>query len=73
MVIAPEPTRTTLKRLVAAGFTSRPGKGSHTMWICRHRVITVTVASGHNSQSPGMVRTVNKAIAHCTQQCTEES
>ncbi|MEV6064122.1 type II toxin-antitoxin system HicA family toxin [Nocardia asteroides] len=72
-MIAPEPTRTTLRRLVAAGFTSRPGKGSHTMWICRHGVVTVTVASGHNSQSPGVVRTVNKAIAQCQAQCTEES
>lgn len=43
------------------------------MWICGHRVVTVTVASGHNSQSPGMVRVVNKAIAQCQAQCTEES
>lgn len=43
------------------------------MWICRHGVVTVTVASGHNSQSPGVVRAVNKAIAQCQAQCTEES
>ncbi|WP_411815471.1 type II toxin-antitoxin system HicA family toxin [Gordonia sp. SND2] len=68
-MIAPEPSRNIVKRLKAAGFTSRPGKGSHEEFTCSHGRCPVAVPTGHRTISPGVVRQVNKAIEKCATEC----
>lgn len=60
-MVAPEPTRTAVKRLKAAGFTRADGKGSHAKWS-HPSGVTVSVPDGHRTQSPGLVRKINDAI-----------
>ena len=57
-MITPAPTREIVNRLKNAGFSKRDGKGSHTVWTCRHRRYRVTVDTGHRSISPGVRRQV---------------
>lgn len=64
-MIAPEPTRVTVKKLRRAGFAVRQGRGSHTVWTCPHGTVRVTVPTGHGEQSPGVVRAVAKALDKC--------
>ncbi|WP_081586249.1 type II toxin-antitoxin system HicA family toxin [Tsukamurella sp. 1534] len=68
-MIAPAPTREILKQLKKAGFTSRDGKGSHTMWACPHNTYGVSIPDGHGQISPGVRRQVDKAIANCRTNC----
>ncbi|GAC81763.1 hypothetical protein SAMN04488550_2572 [Gordonia malaquae] len=68
-MIAPEPTKSTVKRLRAAGFTARNAKGSHEQFTCPHGTVKVTLATGHKSTSAGMVRMANQAIARCATEC----
>lgn len=58
----PEPTREVTKRLRKAGFTRTDAQGSHGKWV--HPLgPTVTIADGHRTTSPGVVRQVDNAIA----------
>lgn len=68
-MIAPAPTREIVKQLKKAGFTNRPGKGSHTVWTCAHSRYSVSVATGHRTISPGVRQQVDKAIAACEANC----
>lgn len=68
-MIAPVPSREIVKQLKNAGFTNRPGKGSHTMWTCAHDRYSVSVPTGHRTISPGVRQQVNKAIATCASNC----
>lgn len=68
-MIAPAPTREIVKQLKNAGFVSRDGKGSHTMWACPHAVYGVSVPDGHKTISPGVRRKVDQAIAGCQANC----
>lgn len=70
-MIAPAPTREVVKQLRDAGFTERKGKGSHTVWVCRHRRYSITVDTGHRTISPDVRRQVNAAIARCDADCEE--
>lgn len=68
-MIASEPTKDTVKRLRDAGFTGRRSKGSHTLYTCAHGQVRVSVADGHRTTSPALVRKVDKAIAFCIGNC----
>lgn len=68
-MIAPAPSREIVKQLKKAGFTSRPGKGSHTVWTCSHSRVSVSVPTGHKTISPAVRRDVNKTIAACASSC----
>lgn len=68
-MIAPAPTREIVKQLKDAGFTSRAGKGSHTMWICPHGNYSVSLVDGHRTISPGVRRQVDAAIKTCETNC----
>jgi predicted RNA binding protein YcfA (HicA-like mRNA interferase family) len=70
-VIAPVPTREIVKLLKKAGFTKRDGKGSHTVWTCRHGRYRVSVDTGHRSISPGVRRQVDAAMKRCATDCEE--
>lgn len=70
-MIAPAPTREIVKQLKAAGFTSRDGKGSHTVWTCAHGRYSVSLVDGHRTISPGVRRQVNTAIETCKTNCKE--
>ncbi|AER48408.1 putative toxin-antitoxin system protein [Mycobacterium phage HC] len=70
-MIAPAPSREIVKQLKDAGFTSRDGKGSHTVWTCAHGREQVTVPTGHRTISPAVRRDVNKTIAACETNCKE--
>lgn len=70
-MIAPAPTREVVKQLKAAGFTSRDGKGSHTMWTCPHGRYSISLVDGHRTISAGVRRQVNKAIEACANDCKE--
>lgn len=70
-MIAPAPAREIIKQLKKAGFTSRDGKGSHTVWTCRHGRYSVSVDTGHRTISPGVRRQVNAAIELCQTNCKE--
>ncbi|OMC10799.1 hypothetical protein A5735_16770 [Mycolicibacter heraklionensis] len=69
-MIAPAPTREIVKQLKKAGFTSRDGKGSHTMWTCPHGTYSVSLPDGHRTISPGIRRQVDTAIRTCSTNCT---
>jgi len=71
MMIAPAPTREIVKQLKKAGFTSRDGKGSHTMWICSHGRYSVSLVDGHRTISPDVRRQVGSAINACATNCNE--
>ncbi|QFG10053.1 HicA-like toxin [Mycobacterium phage IdentityCrisis] len=71
-MIAPAPTREIVKQLKAAGFTSRDGKGSHTVWTCGHGRYTVSVDTGNRTISPGVRRQVDRAIDACATDCSKE-
>ncbi|UVO12023.1 type II toxin-antitoxin system HicA family toxin [Mycobacterium sp. SVM_VP21] len=71
-MIAPAPTREIVKQLKRAGFASRPGKGSHTMWTCPHGNYSVSLADGHRTISPGVRRQVDTAIQTCSTNCKED-
>lgn len=68
-MIAPAPTREIVKQLKKAGFTSRDGKGSHTMWTCAHGNYSVSLVSGHRTISPGVRRQVDDVIRTCVTNC----
>jgi YcfA-like protein. len=68
-MIAPAPAREIIKQLKNAGFTSRDGKGSHTMWTCAHGKVEVSVTTGHRTISPGVRRQVDNAISQCKTNC----
>ncbi|MFI6165650.1 type II toxin-antitoxin system HicA family toxin [Nocardia sp. NPDC051052] len=70
-MIAEQPTKKVLKALRAAGWSRlRDSAGSHTIYGCRTGKHDVGVPDGHKSISPGVVRTINKAVASCD--CMEE-
>lgn len=71
-MIAPAPAREIVKQLKAAGFTSRDGKGSHTMWICAHNLYSISLPDGHKTISAGVRRNVIKAIDACATNCKED-
>lgn len=71
-MIASAPTREIVKQLKKAGFTSRDGKGSHTVWTCRHGRESVSVDTGHRTISPGVRRQINTAIQACATNCKED-
>lgn len=71
-MIAPAPTREIVKQLKKAGFTGRDGKGSHTIWTCRHGRYSVSVDTGHRTISPGVRRQIDTAIAQCDTDCKED-
>ncbi|WP_078314738.1 type II toxin-antitoxin system HicA family toxin [Mycobacterium sp. D16Q16] len=71
-MIAPAPTREIVKQLKKAGFTARPGKGSHTVWTCSHGSYSVSLADGHRTISPGVRRQVDTAIEACATNCKED-
>lgn len=71
-MIASAPTREIVKQLKKAGFTSRDGKGSHTMWTCPHGRYSISPVDGHRTISPGVRRQVDAAIAACTTDCKED-
>lgn len=71
-MIAPAPTREIVKQLKAAGFTSREGKGSHTMWTCAHGKYSISLPDGHKTISAGVRRQVNTAINRCQSDCKED-
>lgn len=71
-MIAPAPTREIIKQLKKAGFTSRAGKGSHTMWTCRHGRYSISLVDGHRTISPGVRRQVDAAINACAADCKED-
>ncbi|MBU8824139.1 type II toxin-antitoxin system HicA family toxin [Mycolicibacterium goodii] len=71
-MIAPAPTREIVKQLKAAGFTSRPGKGSHTVWTCPHGRYSISLVDGHRTISPGVRRQVNTAVDRCESDCKED-
>ncbi len=70
-MIAPVPTREIVKQLKKAGFTSRDGKGSHTVWTCPHGRCSVSVDTGHRTISPGVRRQIDTAIDQCNTDCKE--
>ena len=57
-----ESTRSVVKRLRKAGFTRRDAEGSHAKWM-HPSGAWVSIADGHKTISPGVVRQVDKAIA----------
>jgi predicted RNA binding protein YcfA (HicA-like mRNA interferase family) len=60
-----------LKALEGAGWSKlRDGAGSHAIYGCRTGKHDVSVPDGHRMVSPGVVRTINKAVASCD--CQEE-
>lgn len=62
MVVKEEPTRTVTKLLRKAGFSPTAAAGSHTKWM--HPLgPSVSIADGHRTISPGVVRQVNNVIA----------
>lgn len=65
IVISEAPTRVLVKKLRKAGFTSRPGKGSHTEWICPSGRHHISVPDGHKTISPGVHRKVLKVMSDC--------
>jgi predicted RNA binding protein YcfA (HicA-like mRNA interferase family) len=70
VVVKEEPTRTVTKRLRKAGFRPTDAAGSHTKWI--HPLGPwVSIADGHRTTSPGIVRQVNNAIAEAEQLAEE--
>ncbi len=69
-MIAPAPTREIVKQLKKAGFASRDGKGSHTMWTCPHGAYSVSVPDGHRTITPGIRRQIDTAIRTCSTTCT---
>ncbi|WP_066904543.1 type II toxin-antitoxin system HicA family toxin [Mycolicibacterium houstonense] len=71
-MIAPAPTREIVKQLKAAGFTSREGKGSHTMWTCAHGKYSISLPDGHKTISAGVRRKVENAINACATNCKED-
>ena len=61
-MVKEEPTRSVVKRLKAAGFTRVSTDGRHSKW--RHESgAWVAVPDSHKTISPGVVRTINAAIA----------
>lgn len=71
MMIAPVPTREIVKQLKKAGFSSRDGKGGHTMWICPHGRYSVSLVCGHRTLGPGVRRQGDSAINTCATNCNE--
>lgn len=60
-MVSEEPTRITTKRLRKAGFVRTNSAGSHSKW--EHPLgLQVSIADGHRTTSPGIVRQVNQAI-----------
>lgn len=56
-----------VRRLTLAGFEKLPQKrtsGSHTQWKCG--TVKISVPTGHDKVSPGVVRKVNTAIEAVT-------
>lgn len=72
-MIAPAPTREIVKQLTRAGFTERPGRGSHSNWYCAHDAYNVSVPTWHRTISPGVRRQVDAAIRNCRNNCKEDS
>lgn len=70
-MISPAPTREIIKQLKTAGFTTRNGKGSHTVWICPHGNYSIAVPTGHKQISPGVRSQINNAVGKCRANCTE--
>jgi predicted RNA binding protein YcfA (HicA-like mRNA interferase family) len=71
VVVKEEPTRTVTTRLRKAGFSRTDAAGSHTKWI--HPLGPwVSIADGHRTISPGVVRQVDAAIAEAEQLAEEE-
>jgi predicted RNA binding protein YcfA (HicA-like mRNA interferase family) len=70
-MVSEEPTRSTTKRLRKAGFVRTDAEGSHGKWT--HPLgPSVSIADGHRTTSPGVVRQVNKAIAKAELLAEEE-
>ncbi|MEV4125913.1 type II toxin-antitoxin system HicA family toxin [Nocardia sp. NPDC049707] len=65
-MIAEQPTRKVLKALKEAGWSPlRDGAGSHTIYGCPTSKHDVSVPDGHRTISPGVVRTINRAVDSC--------
>jgi predicted RNA binding protein YcfA (HicA-like mRNA interferase family) len=60
-MVSEEPTRKMVKELRDAGFVPIRKRGSHTWWE-HSSGIGVPVPDGHRTISPGVVRSVRKAI-----------
>jgi predicted RNA binding protein YcfA (HicA-like mRNA interferase family) len=70
-MVSEEPARNTIKRLRKAGFERTDAEGSHSKWS--HPLGPwVSIADGHRTTSPGVVRQVNKAIAEAQRLAKEE-
>ncbi|MEU5404437.1 type II toxin-antitoxin system HicA family toxin [Nocardia asteroides] len=70
-MIAEQPTRKVLQALKKEGWSKlRGGAGSHSIYGCRSGKHDVSVPDGHRTVSPGVVRTIFKAVAACD--CPEE-
>ncbi|SLH42620.1 type II toxin-antitoxin system HicA family toxin [Mycobacteroides abscessus] len=60
-MVSEEPTRKTVNRLKDAGFVKDRTDGSHSTWV-HPSGARITIADGHRTTSPGVVRKVNQAI-----------
>lgn len=69
-MISEAPTRVLVKKLRTAGFVPRPGKGSHSEWICPSGQHHISVPDGHKTISPGVHRKVLRALDDCD--CNKE-
>lgn len=55
-------TRDVVGTMRRMGCTSRPGKGSHEMWICPCGDHRMPLATGHREVSPGLVGKLTKTF-----------
>ena len=69
-MIAGKPTRTVVKTLKAAGWSSLRTKGSHSRWVCASGRHKVTVPDGHPQISFGVLKQITAALDECD--CTKE-
>lgn len=65
-VISETATRQIVKRLRKARWQPVRTHGSHTVWECPTREHQVSVPDGHSTISPGVHRTIDKALNACT-------
>ncbi|WP_182349310.1 type II toxin-antitoxin system HicA family toxin [Tomitella gaofuii] len=64
-MVSEQPTRKVIKELRAAGFTPNRTKGSHTTWISTNGT-RAFLPDGHRTVSPGVYRSILKAIKEAT-------
>ncbi|MGU3438286.1 type II toxin-antitoxin system HicA family toxin [Actinomycetes bacterium M1A6_2h] len=66
-MVSDQPTRTVVKALKAAGFSSVRTVGSHSTWVSVDGRVKVTVPDGHRTISPGVYRKILAAIKEAQQ------